>query len=185
MTHPNPDAPEGAKPKKATRAVKNAKAAKAAKAPPPTKADEIVDALKAASRDKEIDFERLVAALEEAIATAARKVYKVREMAARFDPKSGELTAWTPYRIVEQKTKPEVPEAPAAVDPDDIPLGQAPVSVAAAPSVIDPEKEIRLPYVELLPEEVPALLQGELSGKSWAIVRVEDDKETAIAPDDA
>src|SRR5258706_743778 len=177
MTHPNPDAPEGAKPKKATRAVKNAKAAKAAKAPPPTKADEIVDALKAASRDKEIDFERLVAALEEAIATAARKVYKVREMAARFDAKSGELTAWTPYRIVEQKTKPEVPEAPAAVDPDDIPLGQVPASVAA-PAVVDPEKEIRLPYVELLPQEVPALLQGELSGKSCGIVPVEDDNET-------
>src|SRR5512141_3215484 len=116
----------GAK-KKTTRAPKTAKAAKA---PPPTKADEIIDALKAASRDKEIDFERLVAALEEAIATAARKVYKVREMAARFDPKSGELTAWTPYRIVEQKTKPELPEGETApVDPDDVPLGQA---VAAA-----------------------------------------------------
>ena len=120
---------EGAKPAKKTapRAPKgtgNAKPTKAAKAPPPTKADEIVEALKAASRDKDIEYDRLVAALEEAIATAARKVYKVREVAARFDTKTGELTAWTPYRIVEEKTKPVVPDAPAAIDPDDVPLGQ-------------------------------------------------------------
>ena len=43
---------------------KSTKAAKAAQAPPATRADEIIEALKAASRDKEIDFERLVAALE-------------------------------------------------------------------------------------------------------------------------
>ena len=115
----------GAKtPKKAVRprTVKTAKTAKAAKAPPPTKADEIIDALKAASRDKEIDFERLVIALEEAMATAARKVYKVREMAARFDPKSGELTAWTPYRIVDKKTRPEneTEEGGAPIDPDEL-----------------------------------------------------------------
>ena len=66
----NPRAPTGGKTAKA------AKAGKPAKAPPTTKADEIIEALKAASREKEIDFSRLVAALEEAIATAARKVYK-------------------------------------------------------------------------------------------------------------
>src|SRR5450755_1249748 len=36
---------------------KSTKAAKAAQAPPATRADEIIEALKAASRDKEIDFE--------------------------------------------------------------------------------------------------------------------------------
>ncbi len=159
----NPRAPKGGKTAKA------AKAGKPAKAPPTTKADEIIEALKAASRDKDIDFSRLVAALEEAIATAARKVYKVREMAARFDPVAGTLTAWTPYRIVEQKTKVEAPAA-AEIDPDDIPLGQAapPPPVAAE---TEPEKEIRLPYIELLPEEAPALLAGELAGQSWQIVR--------------
>ncbi len=168
------------------RTVKTAKAAKAAKAPPPTKADEIIDALKAASRDKEIDFERLVIALEEAMATAARKVYKVREMAARFDPKTGELTAWTPYRIVEKKTRPEADDAEdgAPVDPDDIPLGQA-VAPASAAAVHDPEKEIRLPWIELLPEEVPALLSSELAGKSWGIVREPEGAETPVAPDEA
>ena len=100
------------------RTARSAKAAKAAKAPPPTKAIEMLDALKAASRDKEIELDRLISALEEAVATAARKVYKVREISARFDPATGGLTAWTPYRIVEQKTKPEVPPAPA-IDPDD------------------------------------------------------------------
>jgi N utilization substance protein A len=181
---------EGAKPAKkaAPRAPKgtgNTKPAKAAKAPPPTKADEIVEALKAASRDKDIEYDRLVAALEEAIATAARKVYKVREVAARFDTKTGELTAWTPYRIVEEKTKPVVPETPAAIDPDDVPLGQiaAPAPPPAAP--IDPEKEIRLPWVEVLPEEVPALLTGELSGKSWAIYRDPGTpEEKPITPDE-
>lgn len=171
---------------RAVRAPKSTKAAKVAKAPPATKADEIVDALRAASRDKDIPFERLVSALEEAIATAARKVYKVREMAAKFDPKSGELTAWTPYRIVEQKTKPEV-EAPAdlAVDPDDLPLGAAIPTIAATPAVTDAEKEIRLPWIEVLPEEVPALLTGELAGASWVIVRDPEGEASPVAHDEA
>jgi len=151
---------------------KAARASKAAAAPPATKADEIIEALKAAARDKEIEFERLVAALEEAIATAARKVYKVREMAARFDPATGLLTAWTPYRLVAEKTKPEEPETPAALDPDDVPLGAtaAPVPAAAA-TPADAEKEIRLPWIEVLPEEAHALLAGELAGQIWQVVR--------------
>lgn len=181
---PTKSGADGAKGPK-TKTARTLKAAKAAKAPPATKADEIRDALLAASRDKEIDRDRLVSALEEAIATAARKVYKVREMAARFDPKSGELTAWTPYRIVEQKTKPEVePGAAGPIDPDDVPLG-ASVTPVAAPAPIDPDKEIRLPWIELLPEEVPALLTGELAGKSWAIFRNPGPDELPIAPDEA
>src|SRR5450759_1335697 len=146
MSSSQPPTESGPAPeKKKTRAPRGAaklraKAAKAAAAPPATKADEIIKALKDASRDKEIDFERLVAALEEAIATAARKVYKVREMGARFDQKTGTLTAWTPYRLVAEKTaKPEdvaAAAAAAALDPDDVPLGQsaapAPAPAAAA-----------------------------------------------------
>ncbi len=162
------------------RTARSAKAAKAAKAPPPTKAIEMLDALKAASRDKEIDLERLVSALEEAVATAARKVYKVREITARFDPATGELTAWTPYRIVEQKTKPEVPATPE-IDPEDIPIGQAP----PPPPPPDPEKEIRLPWIEVLPEEVPGLLAGELSGQSWQVVRDPDGDAAPVSHDDA
>ena len=161
-----------AKSAKTAKPAKAAKPSKAAKAPPTTKADEIIEALKAASRDKDIDFSRLVAALEEAIATAARKVYKVREMAARFDPVAGTLTAWTPYRVVEQKTKVEIPVAPAEIDPDDIPLGQAaapPLPTPAAETEI--EKEIRLPYFEKLPEEVKDLVEGELAGQSWQVFR--------------
>src|ERR1035437_5451290 len=153
---------------------KSSKAAKAAQAPPATRADEIIEALKAASRDKEIDFDRLVAALEEAIATAARKVYKVREMGARFDQKTGMLTAWTPYRLVAEKTvKPEdvAAAAAAALDPDDVPLGQSAAPAASPAAPVDPDKEIRLPYIEVLPEEAQALLQGELLGQSWQIVR--------------
>ena len=164
------------------RTARSAKAAKAAKAPPPTKALEMLDALKAASRDKEIDLDRLVSALEEAVATAARKVYKVREITARFDPSTGELTAWTPYRIVEQKTKPEVPLAPA-IDPEDLPIGMvAPPPPAPA---TDLEKEVRLPWIELLPEEVPALLSGELSGKSWQVVRDPDGEGRPVPHDEA
>ena len=164
------------------RTARSAKAAKAAKAPPPTKALEMLDALKAASRDKEIDLDRLVSALEEAVATAARKVYKVREITARFDPSTGELTAWTPYRIVEQKTKPEVPIAPA-IDPEDLPIGM--VAPPPAAPAADLEKEVRLPWIELLPEEVPALLSGELSGKSWQVVRDPDGEARPVPHDEA
>ena len=177
-TMSSPEAPNTAS---RPRTARTAKAAKAAKAPPPTKAIEMLDALKAASRDKEIDLERLVSALEEAVATAARKVYKVREITARFDPATGELTAWTPYRIVEQKTKPEV-VAPV-IDPEDVPIGQ--VSVAAPPPAVDAEKEIRLPWIELLPEEVPGILAGELSGQSWQVVRDPDGAATPVSHDEA
>ncbi len=164
------------------RTARSAKAAKAAKAPPPTKAIEMLDALKAASRDKEIELDRLVSALEEAVATAARKVYKVREITARFDPATGELTAWTPYRIVEQKTKPEVPAVPA-IDPEDLPIGMvAPPAPAVSP---DADKEVRLPWIELLAEEVPALLAGELSGQSWQIVRDPDGGSSPVGPEAA
>jgi hypothetical protein len=164
------------------RTARSAKAAKAAKAPPPTKAIEMLDALKAASRDKEIELDRLISALEEAVATAARKVYKVREITARFDPATGGLTAWTPYRIVDQKTKPEVPAAPE-IDPEDLPIGY----VAPPPRVAetDAEKEIRLPWIEVLPEEVPALLSGELSGQSWQVVRDPDGSATAVSHEEA
>ena len=142
----------------------------------------LLDALKAASRDKEIELDRLVSALEEAVATAARKVYKVREITARFDPATGELTAWTPYRIVEQKTKPEVPAVPA-IDPEDLPIGMvAPPAPAVAP---DADKEVRLPWIELLPEEVPALLAGELSGQSWQIVCDPEGAASPVGPETA
>ncbi|HEX5854822.1 MAG TPA: transcription termination factor NusA [Thermoanaerobaculia bacterium] len=180
MSATQPPTDSGAAPEKAEKKAgkgprggakgRSAKAAKAVPAPPATRADEIIEALRAASRDKEIDFDRLVAALEEAIATAARKVYKVREMAARFDPTTGTLTAWTPYRIVAEKTiKPE--EAPLPIDPDDVPLGQAAAPAPAPAAPADPEKEIRLPYIEVLPEEAHALLQGELAGQCWQVVR--------------
>jgi len=187
MSSTQPPTESGAspeKPEKKTAKVarggakgKSTKAAKAAQAPPATRADEIIEALKAASRDKEIDFERLVAALEEAIATAARKVYKVREMGARFDQKTGTLTAWTPYRLVAEKTvKPEdvaaaAAAAAAALDPDDVPLGQSAAPAPAPPAPVDPDKEIRLPFIEVLPEEAAALLRGELLGQSWQVVR--------------
>jgi N utilization substance protein A len=173
-------------PKGATGTARTARTAKAAKAPPTTKADEIIEALRAASRDKEIEFDRLVAALEEAIATAARKVYKVREMAARFDAKTGTLTAWTPYRIVEQKTKVEAPAAAVEIDPDDIPLGQVAPPPPAPAAETEPEKEIRLPYIEVLPEEAHALLPGELASQSWQIFRYSDGEggaEELISPE--
>ena len=180
---PNRSGTDGGSPAR-SKTPRATKTARAAKAPPPSKADEIIDALKAASKDKEIDFERLVAALEEAIATAARKVYKVREMAARIDTATVELTAWTPYRIVEKKTKPEpTAEEGGPLDPDDVPLGQMAAAPAAVP--LEPEKEIRLPWIELLPEEVPALLEGELASQSWTIVRDPDGAATTVTPAEA
>src|SRR5664279_2837014 len=111
---------------------REAKASKAAQAPPATRADEIIEALRAASRDKEIDFERLVA---------------------------------------EKTIKPEETAPTAAIDPDDVPLGQAVAPAPAPAAPVDPEKEIRLPYIEVLPEEAQALPQSELLGQSWEVVR--------------
>jgi N utilization substance protein A len=93
-------------------------------------------------------------------------------MAARFDQTTGMLTAWTPYRIVAEKTiKPEETAPATAIDPDDVPLGQAVAPAHAPAAPVDPEKEIRLPYIEVLPEEAHALLLGEIAGQSWEIVR--------------
>ncbi|MBK9088657.1 MAG: hypothetical protein IPL90_06255 [Holophagales bacterium] len=146
------------------RTARSAKAAKAAKAPPPTKAIEMLDALKAASRDKDIELDRLVSALEEAVATAARKVYKVREITARFDPATGGLTAWTPYRIVEQKTKPEVPATPA-IDPDDLPIGY----VAPPPpgsSKRTPRRKSASPGSSFSPRRFPASSRASSPGRA-------------------
>jgi N utilization substance protein A len=150
------------------KAQRGTKVPKAIKAPPPTRAEEILGALETASKDREIDKERFVTALEEAVATAARRVYRVREMAAHVDLRTGDITAWTPYRIVEKKTKLETP----AIDPDDVPLGKM---MAAPAPVPEHEKEAKLPWIELLPDEAKTLLTaGELADKPWEIIRDPD-----------
>ena len=58
----------------------------------------------------------------------------------------------------------------------------APPAPAVAP---DADKEVRLPWIELLPEEVPALLAGELSGQSWQIVRDPDGAASPVGPEAA
>ncbi|HEX2758337.1 MAG TPA: translation initiation factor IF-2 N-terminal domain-containing protein, partial [Thermoanaerobaculia bacterium] len=65
----------------------------------------------------------------------------------------------------------QAPSAAAAIDPDDVPLGQAVAPAPAPAAPVDPEKEIRLPYIEVLPEEARALILGELAGQSWGVVR--------------
>jgi N utilization substance protein A len=63
-----------------------------------------------------------------------------------------------------------VPGEAAPVDPDDVPLGQV-AAPAPAPAPVDPDKEIRLPWIEVLPEDAAGLLQGELLGQSWQVFR--------------
>ncbi|MCG3193591.1 MAG: hypothetical protein DIJKHBIC_02845 [Thermoanaerobaculia bacterium] len=181
---PNRNGTNGASASKG-KAQRGTKVAKAVKAPPPTRAEEILGALETASKDREIDKERFVTALEEAVATAARRVYRVREMAAHVDLRTGDITAWTPYRIVEKKTKPEVP----ILDPDDIPLGK----IAAAPApLLEHEKEAKLPWIEVLLDEARALVtSGELADKPWEIIRDPDgapyvlkDVDEAVAGDE-
>ena len=59
------------------------------------------------SREKGIDPEIIVAALEDAMAVAARKYYKTgEEMRAQFDREAGHLDVFVVKKVVEQVTDP-------------------------------------------------------------------------------
>ncbi len=59
------------------------------------------------------------------------------------------------------------------------------VAPPPAPVATDADKEVRLPWIELLPEEVPRLLAGELSGQSWQIVHDPDGAASPVGPEAA
>jgi N utilization substance protein A len=63
--------------------------------------------LRQVAREKDIDFERWVAALEDAMASAAKKQHRIKEpVRARFDLESGKFEAWSVRRVVEEVEDP-------------------------------------------------------------------------------
>ena len=86
--------------------------------------------IKALAYEKQIDVERVFKALEDALATAARKYYKTREpMETVIDRSSGEMTMYVIKEVVEDENQIEDPQAQWTLE-------QA--------KKIDPEVEVRM-----------------------------------------
>ncbi len=89
----------------------------------------LTEMLRQAAREKEIDFERWVAALEDAMASAAKKQHRIKEpVRAHMDRETGKFEAFIVKQVVEEVTDPaaewSVEEAqdhrPGAVAGDEI-----------------------------------------------------------------
>src|SRR5436190_15729056 len=73
--------------------------------------------IKALAYEKQIDVERVFKALEDALATAARKYYKTREpMETVIDRNSGEMTMYVVKEVVEDENQIEDPQAQWTLD---------------------------------------------------------------------
>ena len=58
--------------------------------------------LRQVAREKEIDYERWVQALEDAMASAAKKQHRIKEpVRATWNPETGKFDAWTVKKVVE------------------------------------------------------------------------------------
>ena len=63
---------------------------------------EIFEAVESLSRSKGIDVDKVIEALEEAIAAAAKRNYRSKEdIVARFDRQSGQMQAYARMTLVE------------------------------------------------------------------------------------
>ncbi len=82
--------------------------------------NDLASVIRQVSREKDIDSERMFTALEEAMAAAARRFYKVKEIVARVDRETGAISAYTPRKVVETMPEP-LPETdeplPEGVEP--------------------------------------------------------------------
>src|SRR6202171_2199037 len=73
--------------------------------------------IKALAYEKSIDVERVFKALEDALATAARKYYKTREpMETVLDRISGQMTMYVVKEVVEDENQIEDPQAQWTLD---------------------------------------------------------------------
>src|SRR6266545_4639861 len=73
--------------------------------------------IKALAYEKSIDVERVLKALEDALATAARKYYKTREpMEAVIDRNSGNMVMFVVKEVVENEDQIEDPQAQWTLD---------------------------------------------------------------------
>src|SRR5881392_3667954 len=121
--------------------------------------------IKALAYEKQIDVERVFKALEDALATAARKYYKTREpMETELDRVSGGMTMWVLKEVVEKEDMIEDPQAQWTLD-------QA--------RKIDPQVEvggmIRLPY--LTKEVVDVVRDPNTQIRTWEAQKIDSDVE--------
>ncbi|MCM2270427.1 MAG: transcription termination factor NusA, partial [Thermoanaerobaculia bacterium] len=62
----------------------------------------LAEMLRQVAREKDIDYERMLAALEDSMASAAKKQHRIKEpVRAHFDAETGRFTAWSVRRVVE------------------------------------------------------------------------------------
>src|SRR3990172_8190213 len=72
-------------------------------------ANELYQAIEAIGREKGIDVEVVIQAVQDAIVAAARKYYRTREeLISRFDRQSGALEVFALKRVVEEVIDPEL-----------------------------------------------------------------------------
>jgi N utilization substance protein A len=98
--------------------------------------NDLASVIRQVSREKDIDPEKMFGALEEAMASAARRFYKVKEIVAKIDRETGSMSAYTPRKVVD--VMPEVPEEP--VEP--LPEGVEPPPDPATLVLLDDAKAI-------------------------------------------
>jgi N utilization substance protein A len=67
----------------------------------------LAEMLRQVAREKDIDYERMLAALEDSMASAAKKQHRIKEpVRAHFDAETGRFTAWSVRRVVEEVEDP-------------------------------------------------------------------------------
>ena len=98
--------------------------------------NDLASVIRQVSREKDIDPEKMFGALEEAMASAARRYYKVKEIVAKIDRETGSMSAYTPRKVVD--VMPEPPEEP--VEP--LPEGVEPPPDPATLVLLDDAKAI-------------------------------------------
>ena len=69
---------------------------------------EINTLIRQVAAERDIEPEKLLEAVAEAISSAARKHYKERSVATDIDPVTGEVTCWTTRAVVEEVEDPEI-----------------------------------------------------------------------------
>jgi N utilization substance protein A len=101
--------------------------------------NDLASVIRQVSREKDIDPEKMFAALEEAMASAARRFYKVKELVARIDRETGEISAYTPRKVVDTMPEP-IPEPVEPVEP--LPEGVEPPPDPATLVLFDDARSI-------------------------------------------
>lgn len=87
---------------------------------------QLLQAIDQVSREKGIDAEIIISAVEEAIIAAAKKIFKTDEtFGARFNRSTGDLEVWAVKEVVEEVTNPrrQIPMSEASLYYDGVEIG--------------------------------------------------------------